>query len=84
MSNPAHAKIAYTDLFPALGKFITNKGLKDVCVMEFEGGIIVTGTIVYEVTGGFRRAIETYVMSPDEIRLMLESGAPAKRGIFGR
>ena len=84
MPSPALKDFSYTDIFTALGKFVTGKGLKDVCVMEFEDGLIVTGTAIYEVTGGFRRVVDTYVMSADEIRLLMETGAPNKRGIFGR
>ncbi len=84
MPGPALKNFSYTEIFAALGKFVTSKGLKDVCIMEFEDGLIVTGTAVYEVTGGFRRTVDTYVMSADEIRLLMETGAPAKRGIFGR
>lgn len=74
MPSPALKGVSYTDLFTAVGKFIASKGLRDVCVMEFEEGIIVTGTVIYEVTAGFRRRQDTFVFAGDELRLLLESG----------
>lgn len=84
MASQALKNVKYTDLFGALGKFIESKGIKDVCVMEFEEGVIVTGTVVYEVTGGYRRRQDTFILSGDELRLLLETDAPGKRGLFGR
>lgn len=75
MSNPALKNVSYTELFTALGSFITSKDLKDVCVMEFEDGVIVTGTVIFEVTAGFRRRQDTFVFAGDELRLLLETGS---------
>lgn len=68
--------VNYTELFTAIGKFITSKDLKDVCVMEFEEGVIVTGTVIFEVTAGFRRRQDTFVFAGDELRLLIETGNP--------
>lgn len=83
MPIPALKGVSYTDLFTAVGKFIASKGLRDVCVMEFEEGIIVTGTVIYEVTAGFRRRQDTFVFAGDELRLLLETGN-SKRSPLGR
>lgn len=83
MPSPALKGVSYTDLFTAVGKFIASKGLRDVCVMEFEEGIIVTGTVIYEVTAGFRRRQDTFVFAGDELRLLLETGN-SKRSPLGR
>ena len=60
----------YLDLFPALGKFITDKKLQDVCVMEFEDGIIVAGSVLFDRRGGLGRAQETFVLSRDDLEKM--------------
>jgi hypothetical protein len=59
--------INYTELFPALGKFITEKKLQDVCVMEFEDGIIVAGSVLFDRRGGVGRAQETFVLSAEDL-----------------
>jgi hypothetical protein len=84
MPNPALQNIAYTDLFTALGKFIASKELKDVCVIEFEDGVIVSGSIIYETHDGFRRRQETFVLSAEEIRAWMNSDSSGKRSVFSR
>lgn len=74
MPSQALKGISYAELFTALGKFIVSKQLKDVCVMEFEEGVIVTGTVIYEVTSGYRRRQDTFVFAGDELRLLLDTG----------
>ncbi len=70
----------YPDLFTALGKFIAEKKIEDVCVMEFEDGIIIMGSVVYEAKGSFRRAQETFILSASD----LEKMGGIKHGLFGR
>lgn len=69
MNKPA---IAYPELFAAIGRFIANKKLLDVCVMEFEGGMIVSGSAFFEKGEGFGRSIETRVFSFDELRRLVK------------
>jgi hypothetical protein len=78
MPSQALKGINYTELFTALGKFIASKQLKDVCVMEFEEGVIVTGSVIYEVSSGYRRRQDTFVFAGDELRLLLETGNTKK------
>ncbi|MBI4670689.1 MAG: hypothetical protein HY741_03345 [Chloroflexi bacterium] len=84
MPTEARGNIRYTDLFIVLGKFITDKNMKDVCVMEFEDGVIVTGSVIYDARGGYRREQETYVLSASELGSMIDSSDSSKRGLFGR
>lgn len=69
--------INYLELFPALGKFITEKKLQDVCVMEFEDGIIIAGSVLYDRRGGVSRAQETFVLSAEDLEKLT-----GKRGAF--
>ncbi len=59
--------IAYPELFSAIGHFVATRKLRDVCVMEFEGGMIVSGSTFFERGEGFGRAIETRVFSFDDL-----------------
>lgn len=69
----------YPDLFTALGKFVAEKKLEDVCLMEFEDGIIITGSVVYETRGSIQRSQETFVLSTADLERMT-----GKRGIMNR
>ena len=69
----------YNELFVALGKFIADKKMQDVCVMEFEAGIIVAGSVLYDQRGGVRRAQETFVLSTDDLEKMTGNRGPTKR-----
>jgi hypothetical protein len=69
----------YPDLFTALGKFINDKKLRDVCVIEYEDGIIVSGSVIYDSHQHTRRNQETFVLSRDDLQKMI----PQRRGLFG-
>ncbi len=73
-------EISYPDLFAAIGKLIADKKMQDVCVVEFEDGVIINGSIVYEGREDMRRAQETFVLN----RLELSKLVSGKRNLFGR
>jgi hypothetical protein len=60
--------IAYPEVFAALGRFVAKKKLREVCVMEFEAGFIVTGTLFFDKGESSGRTIETQVFSFEELR----------------
>ena len=39
--------LAYPELLHAIGKFVAKRGISNICVLEFENGVIVTGTVLY-------------------------------------
>lgn len=73
------SNLNYPELFAALGKFIADKKLQDICLMEFEDGIIIAGSIIYETRSGTQRSQESFVLSSADLEKM--SG---KRGLFKR
>jgi hypothetical protein len=75
----ASSNLNYPELFTALGKFIADKKLADVCVMEFEDGIIIAGSIVYDSRGGTQRSQETFVLSAADLDKLT-----GKRGLLKR
>jgi hypothetical protein len=85
MANPI-ADLKYPDLFAALGKFIEDKKLENVCVMEYEDGVIISGYVVYESHSILRRAQETFVLPMEELKRMMGTNLSStpKRGLFGR
>jgi hypothetical protein len=66
------AQATYPQVFGAIGNFIAKSGLTDVCVMEFEQGIIVTGTQFYETGENYNRSIVTHVLSFDDLNRLIK------------
>ncbi len=62
------------ELCAAIGRLIAKKGLSDVCIMEFESGVIVVGTTLFASGESYNRATETIVLSTDELKRMADGG----------
>lgn len=60
--------IRYSDALGGIGRFISKKQLSDVCIMEFENGVILTGSVLYETGESYNRRIETHVLSLDDLK----------------
>ena len=74
------ADLKYPDVFAALGRFVADKKLNDICIMEFEDGVIVSGSVFREARDGLRRKQETFVLSGKELEKLIGG----KRNLFGR
>lgn len=70
MAPPLREPIQYPETLAAVGRLLAQKQLQDVCVMEFEDGMIVTGSVLYESGGHLRRTLQTFVLSQDDLRKM--------------
>lgn len=66
--------IDYTRLMATVGRYIAKKNLSDVCVMEFEHGILIVGSALYDAGEDTRRRTETHVLSLDELERMVKGG----------
>ncbi len=60
------------ELCAALGRLIAKKGLSDTCIMEFEAGVIVVGTVLYETGETYNRSTETIVLSTEDLQRLIE------------
>ncbi len=65
----SHAQ--YPELFAAVGRFIAKQGLKDVCVLEFEKGVIITGSVLYEAGESYQRRTETHVLAEEDLNRLM-------------
>jgi hypothetical protein len=72
MSTLGKTTITYLDAFAAISRLITNEEMSHVCVMEFEGGIIVTGSKLYTVGERINRHMVTHVLSNDDIQRLIK------------
>lgn len=64
--------VKYPELFAALGRYIAKLGISNVSVMEFENGIIITGSLLYETGESFNRRIETKVLSHEDLKRLVK------------
>ncbi len=67
MSPLGNKLVQYPDAFAAIGRYIAKHSLKDVCVLEFEKGVIITGSLLYETGEGYQRRTETHVLSDEDL-----------------
>lgn len=77
------ADLKYPDVFAALGKYIAEKNLQNVCVLEFEDGVILSGSVIYEGREGMQHTEETIILSGKEIEQLIHNTG-GKRNLFGR
>ena len=61
----------YGQILLALGKSIEEKGWRDVCILEVDGGMVVQGTGVVSTREGYQYAVETKLYSHDELKKMM-------------
>ncbi len=64
--------VSYSDAFAAIGRFVAKKNMSDVCVLEFEHGVIVSGSVIFVAGENYRRQVETHVFSEDDLRRLIK------------
>ena len=64
--------VQYPELFAALGRYIAKLGISNVCVMEFENGVIITGSLLYETGESFNRRVETKGLSHEDLKRLVK------------
>jgi hypothetical protein len=74
MNPTSKPKIPYPEMMTVVGRFIAKRGIKDICVLEFENGVIVTGSALYETGEVMGRRIETHVLSADDLQRLAKGG----------
>jgi hypothetical protein len=66
--------LAYPEMLHAIGKFVAKRGISNICVMEFENGVIVTGTVLYNTGETMGRRVETHILSFDDVQRLIKGG----------
>jgi hypothetical protein len=74
MSVIGNAPLTYPTVMAAIGRFIAKQQMSDVCMMEFENGIIVTGSVMYSTGETVSRYSKTQVFSADDLRKLIKEG----------
>ncbi|MBU0495765.1 MAG: hypothetical protein KKA73_24635 [Chloroflexi bacterium] len=61
----------YGAILLAIGNHIQEKGWRDICILEVDGGMIVQGTGVASTRDGYQYVMETKLISHDELAKMM-------------
>jgi hypothetical protein len=77
MSTLGKTEIPYSDALAALGRFISEQAMSDVCVMEFSDGVIVTGTKIHATGEILSRHIATHVLSNEQVMQLVKGSKHA-------
>ena len=72
MGTISKTQISYVAAFAALGRFIEKEELSDVCVMEFVGGVIVTGSKFFGTGDTMNRHTVTHTLSDATIARLVK------------
>lgn len=72
----SHSKLQlnYAQVLAAIGRFVAKQELSDVCILEFEDGMILTGSKIYDSGEMMNRRTETHVFSTDDLHKMSKGG----------
>ena len=68
--------IGYEQAFRALGRVAEKKGLRSICLLELEGGIVLQGQVLKNTSEGYVLTMDTTVFRREELEnLMREQGS---------
>lgn len=66
-------RLRYDLLLAALGRFAEEHRLSDLCILEFEEGVIMQGTTLVQTVEGYKRSAVTHVLSRDDIKELVRN-----------
>jgi len=61
----------YEDMLRALGRYADRKGLKQICLLEVEGGMILQGSILVPTQEGYRLSLETEAFTHEDLEKLM-------------
>ena len=77
MNRTKRKSFPYPELLHAIGQFVAKRGISNICIMEFEDGVIVTGSLLYDTGETIGRRTETHVLSGEDLQRLLKGGLDA-------
>ncbi len=72
--NPSRKHLDYPKVLAAIGQFAAKQGLSDICVMEFEEGVILIGSMIYETGEILNRQTVSHIFSADDLQKLMKGG----------
>lgn len=67
----APGRIDYERVLQAIGRLAQQQRLRDVCVLEVEGGMVMQGEALVSTREGYHRVSDTRVLSHDELEKLV-------------
>ncbi|MBI5033975.1 MAG: hypothetical protein HZB51_25930 [Chloroflexi bacterium] len=71
---PSRKQLDYAKALAVIGQFAAKQGLSDICVMEFEEGMILIGSTIYETGEILNRQTVSHIFSVDDLQKMIRGG----------
>lgn len=65
-------KLSYPDIFRAVSRFVERERLRNICLLEVEGGVVVQGYALIDTKEGWNLALKTQILSHDDLHKLLE------------
>ncbi len=73
MTPLAGGKVGYERVLQAVGRLAENQRLRDICILEVEGGVVLQGQALVSTREGYHVASRTKVLSHEDLdKLMRE------------
>jgi hypothetical protein len=69
---PKPRRLRYEESLLAAARYAERERLRDICVIEVEGGLVVQGQAMVSTREGFTLALKTQVLSHEELERLLE------------
>ena len=61
------------EMFRGLTRFSEKENLRDLCILEVEGGVVVQGNALIDTKAGFGVALRTRTLTHDQLRELARS-----------
>lgn len=80
-------RVDYEDVLRAIGFFVDQNNIKEVCIVELREGILVRGVRYTSDRAGYQTISETFLFTNEDLEKVLEDAykrrtGPSKGGIF--
>jgi len=69
---PQPRRLRYEEALQAVGRYAEKERLRDICLLEVEGGMVVQGRALMSTRKGFDFVLRTKVLSHDDLERLLE------------
>jgi len=69
---PQPRRLRYEEALRAVGRYAEKERLRDICLLEVEGGMVIQGQALISIREGFDYVLRTEVLSHDDLERLLE------------
>lgn len=69
---PQPRRLRYEDALQAVGRYAEKERLRDICLLEVEGGMVIQGRAIINTREGFDFVLRTKILSHDDLERLLE------------